>query len=205
MFSKSIFASKTFWANLLGGLLQVIGLASGAIPPQYAPYLAAAQGILNIILRLLTNQPVHIVTPQTVTQSEPGAPTIKSPTQTGCVRIWFLLCVVMPAAFAWTLLTGCASNATTSQNIQTTATGALAAATAIQALAPQLLAEGKISSTAEQAWLRDAGVLEAAAQACLNAVTTVASCSASALTAGMLQLAADKATLPAPVTTIPTP
>jgi hypothetical protein len=55
---KSIFASKTFWLNLLGGAIS-IG-ASGIIPPKYSmPTMAVA----NIGMRLLTNQAAYVVPP----------------------------------------------------------------------------------------------------------------------------------------------
>lgn len=55
---KSIFASKTFWLNLLGGAIS-IG-ASGVIPPKYSmPTMAVA----NIAVRLLTNQGAFLIPP----------------------------------------------------------------------------------------------------------------------------------------------
>ncbi len=53
-FSKSIFASKTFWTNLLAG----IGVVAGVIPAN--PYTMAAGAIANILLRVVTKQPVTI-------------------------------------------------------------------------------------------------------------------------------------------------
>lgn len=53
MDTKSLFKSKTFWTNLVGLALQV----GGILPAKYGmPVLAVA----NLILRLLTDQPVHI-------------------------------------------------------------------------------------------------------------------------------------------------
>lgn len=57
---KSIFHSKTFWVNLLGGIASVAGTASGVIPPHYVPVVMAAGGIANILLRLVTSQPVSM-------------------------------------------------------------------------------------------------------------------------------------------------
>ena len=52
---KSVFASKTFWLN-------VLAVAASAAAPQVAaanPHVAvAAVGIANLILRLFTSQPV---------------------------------------------------------------------------------------------------------------------------------------------------
>jgi hypothetical protein len=56
---KSIFASKTFWVNALGGIVTTSGLASGYIPPKYAPAVVATGTIANILLRLVTNQPIQ--------------------------------------------------------------------------------------------------------------------------------------------------
>lgn len=55
---KSLLASKTFWANLLAGGLQIAGMVSGFMPEKYAPLGVAVQSILNIVLRLVTNQPI---------------------------------------------------------------------------------------------------------------------------------------------------
>lgn len=52
--SKSLFKSKTFYFNLL-----TFGLGyAGYLPAEYAGAVAA---IGNIVLRLLTDQPVHVV------------------------------------------------------------------------------------------------------------------------------------------------
>lgn len=56
--SKSLFRSKIFWFNVLtatAGLLQVIPL-----PPEYT---AVGVGVVNVILRLVTDTPVHVVNP----------------------------------------------------------------------------------------------------------------------------------------------
>lgn len=55
---KSLVTSKTFWVNAVTGVAEVMGLWKGVIPAEYAPYLIAAQATLNIILRLVTNQPI---------------------------------------------------------------------------------------------------------------------------------------------------
>ena len=56
--SKSLFASKLFWFNVLtagAGLLEVVPL-----PPKYT---ALGIGIVNVLLRLVTDKPVHVVSP----------------------------------------------------------------------------------------------------------------------------------------------
>lgn len=54
---KSIFASKTFWLNILGGAIAV----SQIVPPKYSMPIMA---ISNIGMRLLTNQSVTVGNPQ---------------------------------------------------------------------------------------------------------------------------------------------
>ena len=54
--TKSIFSSKTFWANILMSVGAVA--ATNVIPPKYAVPVA---GIVNIGLRFLTTAPVAII------------------------------------------------------------------------------------------------------------------------------------------------
>lgn len=57
--SKSLFKSKTFWVNILGVVTLVISGQMGiTIPAEYAVPIGA---VVNILLRLLTDNPVHIV------------------------------------------------------------------------------------------------------------------------------------------------
>ena len=54
--SKSLFTSKLFWFNVLtaaAALLDVIPL-----PPEYT---AVAVGVINVALRVVTDQPVHVL------------------------------------------------------------------------------------------------------------------------------------------------
>lgn len=56
--SKSLFASKTFWFNALSAvveLTQILPLPVGTV--------AAIAAVANVGLRLISNQPVHIVAP----------------------------------------------------------------------------------------------------------------------------------------------
>ena len=60
--SKTITKSKTFWVNLV---IVVAGAVSGALDteviannPAYVAYAAAATGVINIILRILTKQSI---------------------------------------------------------------------------------------------------------------------------------------------------
>lgn len=54
--SKSIFASKTLWLNLIILILTFFQNQTG-IPPEYTLYIG---GILNIINRFMTNKSLHI-------------------------------------------------------------------------------------------------------------------------------------------------
>ncbi len=63
MESKSIFKSKTFWVTLLGNGGTLLGIAAGLVAAPALPYVIAAQGIINIALRLVTKEPVHVVSP----------------------------------------------------------------------------------------------------------------------------------------------
>lgn len=54
--SKSLFASKTFWVNVLSA-----GLELSQVLPIPPGYLLLATNVINIALRVLTDQPVHVV------------------------------------------------------------------------------------------------------------------------------------------------
>jgi hypothetical protein len=61
--SKSLFASKTFWFNLLTGAGELVQVATQThIVP--AGTVAVAAAVINIGLRFVTDQPVHVVDPQ---------------------------------------------------------------------------------------------------------------------------------------------
>lgn len=57
--SIPIWKSKTFWVNAIGALLEIGQLLSGTtiIPHQYV---VLGMAILNIVLRLITNQPTTL-------------------------------------------------------------------------------------------------------------------------------------------------
>jgi len=52
---KSPFKSKTFWVNIVSGVLEFSGLLTGVVPPGALMYTTVAA---NLALRLLTNQPI---------------------------------------------------------------------------------------------------------------------------------------------------
>lgn len=57
--SKSLFASKIFWFNLVTAAVELSGVLP--LPPGVA---VAVVGVGNVVLRLLTTQPVHVVAPK---------------------------------------------------------------------------------------------------------------------------------------------
>ena len=62
MEAKSIFASKTFWANVIVIVASVVGSPelAGIIPAAWMPFIAPVLGVLNIALRMVTDKPVKI-------------------------------------------------------------------------------------------------------------------------------------------------
>ena len=60
--SKSIFASKTLWANILMAALAFLNSHAQTLPLS-PDVLALIMAGANIGLRLLTTQPAHIVAP----------------------------------------------------------------------------------------------------------------------------------------------
>jgi hypothetical protein len=59
---KSVFASRMFWVNAITVAVATAGFVAGhdviAQYPQVVAGIAVAQGALNIVLRLLTTQPI---------------------------------------------------------------------------------------------------------------------------------------------------
>ena len=56
--SKGIWRSRVFWANVLTAAVELSGALSGFLPPGA---LQLATNVLNIALRLVTSDPVHVV------------------------------------------------------------------------------------------------------------------------------------------------
>lgn len=59
---KSIFASKTFWVNLITAVVSVLeemGIIN-IIPAEYQMYFISGLALLNILLRMVTSQAVTI-------------------------------------------------------------------------------------------------------------------------------------------------
>lgn len=61
---KSIFKSKTIWANLIGGAVALLGTLSNsdlvAENPELAAYFTTGMAVLNLFLRLVTKEPVSL-------------------------------------------------------------------------------------------------------------------------------------------------
>ena len=63
---KSLFASKTFWTNVIAMVIGGFAITGHALPPEIASPEAQAEtltvitGLVNVVLRLITSQPVSI-------------------------------------------------------------------------------------------------------------------------------------------------
>lgn len=58
---KSLLTSNTFWVNALTLALAFGGHLAGVLPEQAQPYIAAGLAIGNIVLRLITSQPIKSI------------------------------------------------------------------------------------------------------------------------------------------------
>lgn len=64
--AKSIFVSKTFWANIVGLAAVIIPMTGYGLPPEIATPEAQAQvvgflmALANIVLRVFTTEPVKL-------------------------------------------------------------------------------------------------------------------------------------------------
>jgi hypothetical protein len=56
--SKNILRSKIFWVNVLTAAVELSGALGGMVPPGA---LQLTTNVLNILLRLITNQPVTVL------------------------------------------------------------------------------------------------------------------------------------------------
>lgn len=56
--SKNLLRSKIFWANVLTAAVELSGALTGIVPPGT---LQLVTNVLNIVLRLITTQPVTIL------------------------------------------------------------------------------------------------------------------------------------------------
>lgn len=62
--NKSIFQSKTLWLNAVTVVAAVVGFLAAhpviAAHPQWVAGLVAAQAVVNILLRLVTDTPIRL-------------------------------------------------------------------------------------------------------------------------------------------------
>lgn len=58
---KSLITSRTFWVNALTLAISFGGYLTGIVPAEFSPYVAAGLAIANVVLRLITNQPIDRV------------------------------------------------------------------------------------------------------------------------------------------------
>lgn len=62
---KSIFKSKTVWANLIGGAIALVTALSNSDlvvqNPELAAYFTTGMAVLNLVLRLVTKEPVKVL------------------------------------------------------------------------------------------------------------------------------------------------
>jgi hypothetical protein len=61
---KSIFASKTFWFNLVGFCIMIADALIDVLPADWTPVLAAVGAMGNMILRYNTSSGVAILPPK---------------------------------------------------------------------------------------------------------------------------------------------
>jgi hypothetical protein len=64
--TKSIFRSKTFWTNLIGGVVVLLEYVDTINIPGGGEAIATALVLANLVLRYLTTQPVAVRTSKTV-------------------------------------------------------------------------------------------------------------------------------------------
>lgn len=61
MRAKPIWHSKTFWVNLLMGLAALLSEVSNVLPDLLDPkWILFGLAVINLVLRLLTDQPVYV-------------------------------------------------------------------------------------------------------------------------------------------------
>lgn len=62
MDSKSLLKSRTFWLNVALAVVSIAGLLldHGIIPERYLSAVSVVFAVANILLRIATNQPVHV-------------------------------------------------------------------------------------------------------------------------------------------------
>lgn len=62
---KSIYTSKTFWANVLAAILAVLALPEvNLLSPTLLPYIGMLTAVGNVLLRRITEEPVAFISPR---------------------------------------------------------------------------------------------------------------------------------------------
>lgn len=52
MYEKPIYQSKTVWFNVFATMAEMFAISQGIVAPEVVPYMVAAHGIANVILRV---------------------------------------------------------------------------------------------------------------------------------------------------------
>lgn len=58
--AKAALKSKTLWVNALTTAGSLLATYGGLLTPAALPYVIAAQGAINVVLRFMTTQPIEI-------------------------------------------------------------------------------------------------------------------------------------------------
>lgn len=145
MFSKSILSSKTFWALLAPAVGAWLGYLQGTVDLQ-AALGATVMALIGMGMRLVTNGPVHVVTPSEVTQSSPDAPVVKRP-QAGFSFVSAVVFTLLAAIglLLVTMLQSCSALGLKPETVDQSLLQAESTATAALELSDQLLGNKTIS------------------------------------------------------------
>tara|TARA_R110002126_G_C10490563_1_gene503866 strand:+ start:6047 stop:6250 length:204 start_codon:yes stop_codon:yes gene_type:complete len=61
---KSIFASKTFWFNIVGFCVMLAEALMDFLPPDWTPVLGVVVTVGNVLLRFKTNSAIALIPPK---------------------------------------------------------------------------------------------------------------------------------------------
>ena len=86
---KSVWQSKKIWANSVIIVLAALDALQllPAVPPGWAPYILAAQGFLNVVLRLTTSSGIQGFAPQGDPMRAAPAPQAAPPGEAGAPSV----------------------------------------------------------------------------------------------------------------------
>lgn len=54
---KNVMLTRSVWANIIGGAIQIGGYFAGMIPAEWQPVFAGGMVLLNILMRRITDTP----------------------------------------------------------------------------------------------------------------------------------------------------